>query len=219
MKYKQFSAKFAQKVWSLFLSGLLVTLPLTLTLSVFLFSFKVILHWLEPLEYFTRTTPILRLIPYPELFLALIIIFGAGIFYRIFILRSIIHAIEHIVTSLPIIRPIYNGIKQLIQAFSIQDQMGFKQVILVQFPREGFYSVGFLTGELNPELSPNTKEKFFNIFIPTTPNPTSGYLVIIPEKDLIPIDITRQEAMAMIISGGIIQPVTHEKSGHLLTEK
>ncbi len=86
------------------------------------------------------------------------------------------------------------------------EQLKGKKVVLVEFPRQQIYSLGFLTSELQPEIAPNKKQKFFNIFIPTAPNPTSGYFVIAPEEDLIIVDLTRQEAMAMIISGGIIQP-------------
>lgn len=189
-----------------FLSGLLITLPITITLALFSFSFKIIIHWLEPLKNIAATTPILNLIPYPEILLALGIILAAGVVYNIFILRSIIHAAERLVTSLPFIRPIYFGIKKLIEAFSLQDQISFKQVVLIEFPRPGIYSLGFLTSKLNKKLCPVKDKKFCNVFIPTTPNPTSGYFVVVPEEDITIISISVQDAMTMIISGGILQP-------------
>ncbi len=199
-----------QKIWSLFFSGLLITLPITLTLALFSFSFRLIIHWLQPLKNIASTTPILNLIPYPEMLLALVIIFSAGIIYNIFILRTIINTVESLVTSLPIIRPIYSGIKKLIEAFSIHDQISFKQVVLIEFPRPGIYSTGFLTSKLSKQLSPIETKTYCNIFIPTTPNPTSGYFVIVPEEDITIIPISVQDAMTMIISGGIIQPeLTH----------
>ena len=113
---------------------------------------------------------------------------------------------EEILFKVPLVRPIYSGIKQLIHAFSIQDKITFKKVVLVEFPRTGIYSLGFLTSELPVSIAPTTETKFYNVFIPTTPNPTSGYFIILSEKDFKEVDLTRQEAMAMIISGGIIQP-------------
>ena len=105
--------------------------------------------------------------------------------------------------------------KKLVQAFSVQDKISFKQVVLVEFPRLGIYSLGLLTSELRQDLAPDKDKKFFNIFIPTTPNPTSGYFVILPQDQVTIIDITRQEAMAMIISGGIIQPERFSKETKL----
>lgn len=101
-----------------------------------------------------------------------------------------------------------------VQAFSIQDKITFKQVVLVEFPRPGIHSVGFLTSELAPELTLNNPQKCYGVFIPTTPNPTSGFFVVVPESDMHIVDLTRQEAMAMIISGGIIQPERLNKKNH-----
>ena len=145
-------------------------------------------------------------IPYAEVLTAILFIFLIGTILKVFVLRSIIHLVERWVARLPLIRPIYTGVKQLVKAFSFQDQISFKKVVMVEFPRPGIYSIGFLTSELLPEIAPNNDNKYFNVFIPTTPNPTSGFLVVVPEKEIIVVNISRQEAMAMVISGGIIQP-------------
>jgi uncharacterized membrane protein len=192
--------------WSLFLSGLFTILPITLTIAVFNFSFKLVKGWVQPVQHYMPDC--LIRIPHSEILLVIIFIFVMGIIMQVFILRSVVHSLEKIIFKLPLIRPIYSGIKQLVDAFSPQDTNSFKHVVLVEFPRVGTYSVGFVTSEVPHELSPTKtdQEGFVCVFIPTTPNPTTGFFIFLPHKDVTIVDLTRQEAMALIISGGIIQP-------------
>lgn len=201
--------RFIQSVTTLFLTGIIVLLPITLTLGLLSFSFKILIRWLEPLKKITDSSVIFGAIPHPEIILAILIILVAGIIYNVFLIRTIIHALESLVVQIPIIRPVYSGFKQLVQAFSLQDKLTFKQVVLVEFPRKDLLSVGFLTSEFDTNFIEEKKiieKKFYNVFIPTTPNPTTGFFVMVPEEQIMRVNITRQEAMAMIISGGIIQP-------------
>ena len=202
--------------WSLFLSGLFMILPLTLTIALFHLSFTLLIGWLQPIKNHIPCI-ISDIIPYAEVIIAVLIIFLIGTILRVFVLRSILHSIEHSISRLPLIRPIYTGIKQLIQAFSLQDKITFKKVVYVEFPRAGIHSIGFLTSELSAEIAPHKDQKYYNVFIPTTPNPTSGFFVIAPESAIEVIDLTRQEAMAMIISGGIIQPERFTKTDKIKT--
>jgi len=195
---------FIDTLSSLFLTGLFCILPITLTIAVFTITFRVLLTWLEPLKRFHL--PFLHTIPYSEVILAIAIIFLAGMLYNMFILRPIIHAIENLFSRIPLIRPVYSGIKKLVDAFSFQDKASFTKVVRVEFPRPGIYSIGFLANQVDEKITPETSKKYYSIFIPTTPNPTSGFLIIAPENEITVIDISRQAAMAMIISGGIIQP-------------
>lgn len=204
-------ARLFHYIWSLFLTGLIVVLPITLTIALFNLSFRLIINWLEPLKTFAKLT-FLQAIPYPEIILGFIIIFVVGTIYNILILRTIIHALENMLIKLPLIHPVYSGIKKLVSAFGIQDKISFKKVVLIEYPRQGVYSLGFLTSELRQDLAPDQTQKYYNLFIPTTPNPTSGYFAILPESQITIVDLTRQEAMAMIISGGIIQPERFENT-------
>lgn len=193
-------------IWSLFLNGLFTILPLTLTIALFKFSLKLLKGWLEPIHRIAQKT-FLAQIPHSEILIGLLFIILVGTVLRIFILRRIVHGFESLIFKIPLVRPVYSGIKQLVSAFNMQEEkVTFKQVVLAEFPRKGLYSVGFLTGELPPELSPTKDIRYFNIFIPTTPNPTTGFFIIIPEDQIINVSLTRQEAMAMVISGGIIVP-------------
>lgn len=191
-------------IFSLFLTGLLTLLPITLTIAVFTISFHVLLGWLEPLKRFGL--PFIGVTPYSEVILALAIIFIAGALYNMLLLRPIIHGIEKLFEKIPLIRPVYSGIKKLVHAFSFQDKLSFTKVVRVEFPKTGLYSIGFLANQVDENVGPRGSTKYFSVFIPTTPNPTSGFLVLVPEEEVTIIDISRQDAMAMIISGGIIQP-------------
>lgn len=198
------------ELWSLFLTGLFAILPITLTIAVFTLTFRIVQGWLEPLKQFQ--IPFLSSIPYSEVILAIIIIVVAGTLYNILILRPIIHVIENLFGKVPLVRTVFSGIKKLVEAFSFQDKASFSQVVMVEFPRAGIYSIGFLAGEFAPELSPDKSQKYFSVFIPTTPNPTSGFLVLVPGNQISTLNLTRQEAMALIISGGIIQPEIHKRT-------
>jgi len=191
------------EAWSLFLNGLLTILPLTLTIAVFKFSFRMLLSWLEPIKRFEPE--FIKVIPYSEVILVVLLILLLGLLLRTLIVVPIIHYFESVILKIPLVKPVYSGIKQIIKAYSFHEE-GFKQIVMVEFPRVGMYSIGFVTSELPLALAPQKDKKYFNVFVPTTPNPTTGFLLIVPEDQIINVDINRQEAMAMIISGGIIQP-------------
>lgn len=197
------------QAWALFLSGLIMILPLALTIAVFRISFSLIVSWLTPIKKYLPPQ-ITTLIPYSEIVVVIALIFLIGFILKFVILKTVLHAVENIFAQLPIVRPIYMGIKQLIHAFSTQDKLSFKKVVYVEFPRVGIHSIGFLTSELPADIAPHKDQKYFNVFIPTTPNPTSGFFIIAPESAIEVTSLTRQEAMAMIISGGIIQPARFE---------
>ncbi len=203
-KIKHLSCNIVNFLRSVFLNGLFTILPIILTFGIFAITLRLLQSWLKPIS---KIQPaFLQCIPYSEIILAIIIIFLIGTILKIFVLRSLIHWIEGLFAKIPLVRPIYMGIKHLVQAFSSQDKITFKKIVLIEFPRKGLFSIGFLTSELVTELSPDKEKKFFNVFVPTTPNPTSGHFVIIPEDQISVTNLSRQEAMAMIISGGIIQP-------------
>lgn len=209
-KHKTVMSKIFHSLWTTFLNGLFTLLPLTLTIALFSFSLRLIKGWLAPIQNLLVYTP-LRLVPHSEIVLIVLFILLVGVILRVFILRTVIHALEDVIVRIPLIRPVYSGIKQLVDAFTFkEDKASFKQVVCVEFPRKGLYSIGFLTGEMPTELTPTKEDRFFNVFVPTTPNPTTGYFIIIPEKEIIQIPLTRHEAMALIISGGIILPEQFE---------
>jgi uncharacterized membrane protein len=205
-KSPKFSFKYILgTIGSLFISGLFTILPLTITLIILTSVFRFIARWLAPLNRFLGPT-FLGTVPYAEVFLIFLAILGIGLIYRIFIVRSLIHALDALFGSIPLVSPIYSGVRQLIRAFSAQDGFTFKQVVLVEFPRQGVYSIGFVTSKLPDHLIPANSQPLYGIYIPTTPNPATGYFVAIAQEGFTVVDLTRQEAMALIMSGGIVQP-------------
>lgn len=204
---KTFSQTFNQVIhvlWSLFLNGLFTLLPIALTITVFGFSFRIIKNWLRPLASYKPA--IFDVIPHSEVLLAFIFILLVGVIAKLFIISPIIHAIERVIFKIPIVRPVYSGVRQLVSAFNPHNKVSFKQIVMIQFPRQGIYSLGFLTNDVSPEMAPGKQNGYCSIFIPTTPNPTTGYYLIMKMDEITPVDLTQQEAMALIISGGIIQP-------------
>jgi uncharacterized membrane protein len=197
-------AKSAKYIWSLFLSGLITLLPITITFVIFNLTFTVVARWLEPIQQLRPA--FLKAIPYSEFIIVILAVFLVGLLLKTLVFKPVLHSIERLITRIPLINPVYTGVKQLVHAFGAQDKHSFKKVVLVEFPRVGVYSIGFVTSEIAPEFSPLTSDKFLSVFIPTTPNPTSGFLVLLPETQVTTINLSHQKAMALIISGGIIQP-------------
>ncbi len=193
----------------LFLKGLLFLLPIAITFSLFSFCFNLIRSWLIPLR--RLHLPFLEMIPYYELIIVIIFIFIVGAFLHAFVLKPFIKFIEDGFAQVPLLSTVYFGAKQLIEAFSGQNKTSFKDVVYVEFPRPGIYSIGFLTSEVPTELAPDKTKTYYNVYIPTTPNPTTGFFVVLPKDQFHHADLTRQEAITLIISGGILQPDRFKK--------
>lgn len=193
----------------LFVKGLLFLLPIAITFSLFNFCFNLIRSWLVPLR--RLHLPFLEMIPYYELIVVAIFILAVGAFLQAFVLKPFIKFIEDVFSQIPLLSTVYFGAKQLIEAFSGQNKTSFKDVVYVEFPRPGIYSIGFLTSEVAPQFAPDTTKTYYNVYIPTTPNPTTGFFVVLPQDQFHHADLTRQEAITLIISGGILQPDRFKK--------
>ncbi|HVX00371.1 MAG TPA: DUF502 domain-containing protein [Candidatus Babeliaceae bacterium] len=209
MKKQNFIRRLIDYIQRLFIKGLLTILPLTLTGALFIFSFRLVKGWLSPLSRFLATyaTPELYLkIPHFEIVVAIGFILTIGAILQIFLLHPLISWAENILGKIPLLRQVYFGIKQLIHAFTAHDKYSFQRVVLIEFPRVGTYSFGFVTSKIPAGLSPSNSISYLSVFVPTTPNPTTGFYIMAPEHECKNVDLTRHEAMAIIISGGIIQP-------------
>lgn len=192
-----------------FIQGLLFLLPIAITISLFSFSMNLIRSWLVPLR--SLHLPFLEMIPYYEIIVVCLFIVAVGAFLQAFVLKPFIKFIEDIFSQIPLLNTIYFGAKQLIEAFSGNNKTSFKDVVYVQFPRPGIYSLGFLTSQVPHEISPDTTKIYYNVYIPTTPNPTTGFFIVIPQDEFHHANLTRQEAITLIISGGILQPDKYKK--------
>jgi uncharacterized membrane protein len=113
---------------------------------------------------------------------------------------------EYLLSKIPLVRPIYSAMKQMTQAMFGETQAAFKRVVLVEFPRQGIYALGFVTGTATEEIEDRTASKLVSIFLPTTPNPTSGFYLMVPEKETVALSMSVEDAFKLLISAGIAAP-------------
>lgn len=147
------------------------------------------------------------------LVITLVLIALVGVLVRTLIGKRLIAFWESIIGRIPFIRGIYGAAKQLTEAVLMTGEKSFSRVVLIEYPRKGLYCIGFVTGQTGGEVATKFEgKKMLNIFVPSTPNPTTGYYMILPESDVIPLDISAEDAFRMIISGGLSIPENHVNS-------
>ena len=181
-----------------FLSGLILILPLWVTLGLIVFIIKkltaFVAPWIQSATGDHLTPPTLYLL---SLTASLLLIYLMGLMGRNIVGRYLVGNIENLFMRVPVVKTVYASTKQILQAVSSNQKKTFQKVVMLEYPRKGIRSIAFVTNQLGPYLS---------IFIPTTPNPTSGWLALVKEEDCTNLDITPDEAIRLIISGGIIVP-------------
>jgi len=204
----QHTLGFGQRVRAYFLTGILITAPLFITGY---------LAWLFIGFVDAKVTPLLpdqynpeSYLPFGVPGLGLIILFifltivgavTAGFFGKLWLRFT-----ERLLNRMPVVRNIYSAVKQILETVLAQQSSAFREAVLVEYPRRGLWAIAFITGRTEGEVQNVTEEECINIFLPTTPNPTSGFLLFVPKKDLISLSMSTEEAIKMVISGGIITP-------------
>jgi len=162
----------------------------------------------------TRIFPVLKSSPYFEdaakiaaFVLTALLVVLIGMTTKVIIVRNFFHFFEKIFIKVPMVNKIYIALKQLSKAL-LSDQLKiFKNVVLVEYPRRGIYSIGFAGNEISAEISKKMSEKkLCNVFVPTTPNPTSGVFLLVPEEDLTFLKMSSEEALKLIVSFGKVLP-------------
>ncbi|HQD40060.1 MAG TPA: DUF502 domain-containing protein, partial [Bacillota bacterium] len=114
--------------------------------------------------------------------------------------------LEKMIGKVPVMNSVYSALKQVVDAFSPDQTNAFQRVAMVEYPRKGTWSIGFVTGISSGEVQRKTEHEVLNIFIPTTPNPTSGFLIFVPKQDVIFLEMSVEDGLKLIISGGVITP-------------
>ena len=187
------------KISNYFIAGIVVLIPIGITLYLTLFliriSGKIIPKEINPNNYLPFD------IPGVEILMALIIITFTGWLSLSFLGKKFFEYFNNILKKIPILRTIYSAIGQMTESFTKTDN-NQKSVVLLEYPRKGVWAVGFATKENEGLIKNKLKEEIINVFVPTTPNPTSGFLLMIPKKDLIYLDITFEQASKFIVSAG-----------------
>ena len=197
-------ALFNARMRNYLLTGILVTAPITIT---------VWLSW-QILQFFDRT--VRRTMPpdlYPDIsipglgllvvFLGLILVgaLTAGLVGRFFVRTS-----ERVLNNMPIVRSVYSAIKQILETVLQNKATAFRQVVLIEYPRPGIWALGFVSGPTKGEVRRRLDRELVNVFLPTTPNPTSGFLLFVPKADIRVMNMTIEEGIKLVVSGGIVTP-------------
>ena len=202
--------KLGAKIRAYFFTGILVTAPVAITLYMaykFIIWIDRLVNQLLPPQYkfdaiLPFTIPGLGLV---ILVLALILVgmFAAGFLGKFFLRLG-----EWIVYKVPLISSIYSVLKQIFETFFSTKTQAFSKVVMLEYPRKGIWILGFVSSELKGEVKDKFDQEMLNIFIPTTPNPTSGFLIFVPKKDTIELDMKVEDGIKFVISGGLVEPET-----------
>ena len=203
MVKKQKRRSILAKIRNYFIAGVVVLIPIGITiyLTLFLVSItsKILPKEINPNHYLPYN------VPGVEILISVILITLIGFLSLSFIGRRLLDIFDNILKKIPILRTIYSAIVQMIETFTKSDNKK-KNVVLVEYPRKGSWAVGFATRENTGEISNKVKQKLINVFVPTTPNPTSGFLLMFPKEDVIYLDLTFEEASKFIVSAGTSNP-------------
>ncbi|MBO8183661.1 MAG: DUF502 domain-containing protein [Archaeoglobus sp.] len=186
-----------KEVKNVFITGLLIFIPISATLFIIFWVFRYIEDFLQP--YLAQSGHY-----YPGMGWVLIIgiIFALGVLGRFTIGNRLIEFTENQLRKIPIIRTIYIGVKEATKAILVSETEKLKGVVLIEYPRKGIYTLGFTTGSTIEEAREKTGKNLINVFVPTSPNPTSGFVILVPEEEVIYLKIKVEDALKVIISGG-----------------
>jgi len=199
MAIKEKKSNFFTRIRNYFIAGIVVLIPLGitvyLTILIITISSKILPKEINPNHYLPYNIPGL------EIIISLFIITFIGWLSLSFLGRKFLSIFNNILKKIPILRTIYSALGQMTQTFTNTDSKR-KNVVLIEYPRKGSWAVGFATKDNVGEITEKTNKKLVNVFVPTTPNPTSGFLLMFPKDEVIYLDMTFEEASKFIVSAG-----------------
>ena len=192
-------------VRSIFIQGVVLTIPLVFTYWVFKLFLGSVDGFLRPVydRIFGRHIYGLGFVS------AVVGVFVLGLLARNLVGKMLLRGVEWLLLNIPLVRTVYHAAKQLMDAFSGANKaLIFREVLLVEYPRLGMYSVGFVTNRVKFERADGGSEPLVNVYIPHPPNPTSGMFILLPVAQVHPLDISIEEGLKLVLSGGIVSPTT-----------
>ncbi len=191
-----------------FFAGILITAPVTITFYlawIFINFVDAQITPLIPVQY-NPTTYLPFGLPGLGLLIVIVGLTLIGALTAGFVGRMVMRIYEALLARMPVVRSVYSATKQIFETVLAKQSNAFREAVLVEYPRRGIWAVAFITGRTEGEVQNLTTEETINIFLPTTPNPTSGFLLFVPKKDVVPLSMSVEEAIKMVISGGIVTP-------------
>lgn len=191
-------------------AGLLIWLPVSATILIVAFLIDLMdrLLFLIPPPYRPEALLGFR-IPGLGAVLALVVLVVTGMLVANLIGRRLVAFYESLVARIPLVRTVYGAVKRFSEMVLSDSNASFKKVLLIEYPRNGLYSLCFLTSEHPPEVESRTGREIVTVFLPTTPNPTSGFMLFVPRDDVLELDMPVEEALQTIISLGVVVPEWH----------
>ncbi len=202
------SSGLIRRLRNYFVAGLLVTGPAGITVWL-------VWNLIEAID--QRVVPLIPAAYNPETYLPFSIP-GIGVLVAVAFLilvgaiaagvlgRVVVGFGESLLRRMPVVRSVYGALKQIFETVMRESSSAFREVVLFEYPRRGSWAIGFITGRTEGEIQNITEDDVLNVFLPTTPNPTSGYLLFIPRKELVMLEMTVEEGIKMVVSGGIVTP-------------
>ncbi|MBI5642775.1 MAG: DUF502 domain-containing protein [Deltaproteobacteria bacterium] len=194
-----------------FITGLLVVVPVYITfyvLSIIVGFMDTIFLILPKAAHPDNFLPVH--IPGLGIIFTIIAVVIIGVLATNFFGKRLLIMAEKALSKVPVIRIVYNATKQFMETFFTQDNQGFRKVVLVQFPREGMFSIGFVTNRPGGEIKHKVHPDMYSVFVPTTPNPTTGFFIVVREKEIIPLEMKVEDAFKIIMTGGMVFPNNDE---------
>lgn len=202
------------KIGNRIMAGFLLILPITLTLYIAIFLSKILTDWSDRIIQYKAFEKLREIFGFEvavrlfSLFLVLIVLFSIGTVAKYTIGKRILTIVERWILKVPVVSIVYSTIQQIIDAVKNPTAGMFRKVVLFEYPRKGLYVIGFLTNENTEEweLGKQTGKDLVSVFLPTTPNPTSGFLLFVPREDCTYLKMGVTEGMRLVISGGALAP-------------
>ncbi len=198
-----------------FFTGLAVVMPAVASVAIILFLFGTIANLTDMLLFFLPKEmthadggrgEMLWYWSLIALVMAFLLVTVIGRMARVYLGRQIIKRADQLFMNVPLLNKVYGALKQVNEALTSNRSSSFQQVVLVEFPREGMYSMGFITGEQVEEVQQKTAEDVASVFVPTTPNPTTGFLLLVPKNKITRLDMSVADGIKFIISIGSVAP-------------
>ncbi len=196
------------KLRTYFFTGMLVTAPATITISLALLVINLVDRKVTRFipEKYNPETYLPFGLPGLGVLILILVITIIGAFAAGFLGRAALRLWERVMARMPVVSSVYSATKQIFETVLAQQSTAFRQVVMVEYPRRGMWSIGFITGTTKGEIQNLTSQEMVNVFVPTTPNPTSGYLLFIPREDVTVLHMTVEAGIKLVISGGIVTP-------------
>ncbi|MEE8171732.1 MAG: DUF502 domain-containing protein [Alphaproteobacteria bacterium] len=191
-----------------FLTGFVVSAPIGITIWLIWLFVAFVDRTVVPLipDAYNPSDVLGVSVPGIGVIVVLLVVTAIGFMVTNFFGRFMVRLGENMVARVPVVRTIYGVLKQIFDAVLAQSEGAFREVVLIEYPRKGIWVIGFVTSNTQGEVKRVTPEEMVNIFLPTTPNPTSGFLLFVPRKDCITLNMTVEDGVKLVISGGIVSP-------------